>query len=179
MKWEKIISEGKFLFFKNMHFFWNMYVFKIASKDSNACPKPTPTSCLCNSDQRVVGSSLSWKKYFIRIVCIGYTNLCCYLITLWYNNTGRVLTNSMCVLVVIKHTLWSWTDVIYLLVVFEIIITRARLRRVAGKSGTVSHVRFLLQWLGSSQLADHLVNEINQGPCYVKHINIYFKSLFI
>ena len=25
-----------------------------------------------------------------------------------------------------------------------------------------------LQGLGSSQLADHLVNEINQGPCYVK-----------
>ena len=34
-----------------------------------------------------------------------------------------------------------------------------------------------LQGFGSSQLTDHLVNEINQGPCYVKkslHYNIQF-----
>ena len=27
-----------------------------------------------------------------------------------------------------------------------------------------------MQGLGSSQLADHLVNEINQGPCYVNEL---------
>ena len=33
-----------------------------------------------------------------------------------------------------------------------------------------------LQGLGVSQLAGHLVNEINQGPCYVKMSNPKFKS---
>ena len=59
---------------------------------------------------------------------------------------------------------------IYPVVVFEMIITQARFRRDAGKSDAVNHVRFLLQGLGSSQLVDHLVNEINQGPCYVIYI---------
>ena len=33
-----------------------------------------------------------------------------------------------------------------------------------------------LQGLGSSQLADHLVNEVNQGPCYVKS-KPYFQGI--
>ena len=39
-----------------------------------------------------------------------------------------------------------------------------------SKVTAVNCVRFFihLQGLGSSQLADHLVNEINQGPYYVK-----------
>ena len=32
---------------------------------------------------------------------------------------------------------------------------------------------YTFQGLGSSQLADHLVNEINQGPCYVKVIEAF------
>ena len=35
-----------------------------------------------------------------------------------------------------------------------------------------------LQNLGSSQLANHLVNEINLGPCYVKHIETDRHKLF-
>ena len=34
-----------------------------------------------------------------------------------------------------------------------------------------------LQGLGSSQLADHLVNEINQGPCYVKLLSCQVATL--
>ena len=38
----------------------------------------------------------------------------------------------------------------------------------AVESDTVNYVFIHLQGLGSSQLADHVVNEINQGPWYVK-----------
>ena len=60
-----------------------------------------------------------------------------------------------------------------------IIVIYARLRQAAGKSDAV--VGFIhLQSLGSSQLADHLVNEINQGPCYVKWtFFLTFSSIFI
>ena len=36
----------------------------------------------------------------------------------------------------------------------------------------VNHVRFLYicRALGHFQLAEHLVNEVNQGPCYVKSL---------
>ena len=55
-----------------------------------------------------------------------------------------------------------------------IIITRARQWRAAGESVAVNRETVLglihLQGLGSSQLANHLVNEINQGPCYVKQL---------
>ena len=44
-----------------------------------------------------------------------------------------------------------------------------RLQRAIGESDTVNRgqVFIHLQGLGSSQLVDHLANEINQGPCYV------------
>ena len=61
-----------------------------------------------------------------------------------------------------------------------IIITWARLQRATVKLDTVNQVRFLyvqLQGLGSSQLADHLVNEINQGPYYVKIIRLLHESV--
>ena len=41
----------------------------------------------------------------------------------------------------------------------------------AAESDAVNYVFIHLQGLGSSQLADHMVNEINQGPCYVNEIN--------
>ena len=48
-----------------------------------------------------------------------------------------------------------------------IIITWTRLQLDCGLSETVNFVSFFLhlQGLGSSQLANHLTNEINQGPC--------------
>ena len=36
----------------------------------------------------------------------------------------------------------------------------------AAESDAVNYVFIHLQGLGSSQLADHVVNEINQGPWY-------------
>ena len=53
-----------------------------------------------------------------------------------------------------------------------IIITLARLQRVERRKP--SQVFIHLQGLGSSQLADHLVNEINQGLCYV---NVFESAL--
>ena len=46
-----------------------------------------------------------------------------------------------------------------------IIITRARLRRVSGKSYAVNRVRFLYICISVSQPIG--INEINQGPCYM------------
>ena len=58
-----------------------------------------------------------------------------------------------------------------------IIITWARLQRATVKLDTVNQVRFLyvqLQGLGSSQLADHLVNEMTQGPANVQKPNMVY-----
>ena len=49
-------------------------------------------------------------------------------------------------------------------------------RRVQGHK--LCQVLIHLQNLGSSQLANHLVNEINQGPCYVKNIETGVHKLF-
>ena len=60
-----------------------------------------------------------------------------------------------------------------------IIITPARLQRVAGKSD-MRHVRFWhihLQGLGSSRLADHLANEIDRHPCYVRWKQTNFRRV--
>ena len=65
----------------------------------------------------------------------------------------------------------SLPTVVKLLVKFGrvllIIITRASCRRVGPCKPCQVFVQ--LQGLGSSQLADNLVNEINQGPCYVRY----------
>ena len=38
---------------------------------------------------------------------------------------------------------------------------------------------YICRTLGSSQLADHLVNEINQGQCYVKNFNNFLTILLL
>ena len=47
----------------------------------------------------------------------------------------------------------------------RMMIIQATLQQAAGESNVVTHVDFFihLQGLGSSQLANHSVNEINQG----------------
>ena len=65
------------------------------------------------------------------------------------------------------------------------IITWAKLQQAAGKLDPINfmyQVFICLKGLGSSQLADHLVNEINQGPCYVNeriHERIHWTLLAV
>ena len=51
-------------------------------------------------------------------------------------------------------------------------ISQARLQRAPGELDAVHRLVFIhLQGLGSSQLADHSVNEINKSPGYVNSLS--------
>ena len=59
-----------------------------------------------------------------------------------------------------------------------IILTQEWLRRAAGKLHVANRVNYVVFciFVGSWVMSDHLANEINQGPYYVKNFTLEYGS---